>query len=182
MVRLARLGMPLRRVDQREESIAGKCRINLGHDQSICPCDGIAIDLRATDDEDFTLAGGIDCVIKRIHRLNTSMRPGRIAGHHYIASVGQRATNSVEGLATHDDGVTGGDALEERQIFRQSPRQCVIDTDTVVAVGSDDERERFIHWDSDSNRRFNGRMRLVADDLDIFKAIVENIIRLTLEV
>lgn len=40
--------------------------------------------------------------------------------------------------------MSGRDALEMGQVFRQAPGQAVVDTDAAIAIGGDDDGERHV--------------------------------------
>ena len=71
--------------------------------------------------------------------LDALVTPRRIAGDDDIAPSRQRASDRVESLAAHDDGLAEGHALEVGQVFRQVPGELVVYPDAAPGVDGHDQ-------------------------------------------
>lgn len=67
--------------------------------------------------------------------------PRGIAGDHDILTFWKGASDGVEGLAAHHDGVAGSLPFEELQVFGEVPRQVSILSDDAVGRHRDDGGE-----------------------------------------
>lgn len=134
---------PVLRRNWREKDVAIKIPVDFGYDQALCQQQRFGKNLRAADDESgcigIFIANQLQRGCNRADSLDAIVMPLRIAADDDIAPVRQRPTDRIEGLAAHDDRVSGRDALEVRQIGRQMPGQGVVDSDPALGVEGDDD-------------------------------------------
>lgn len=141
MLSFARHLRPNSRVNRRKEGVTFEICVDFGHHQFRGQRQRLGVNLRAADHKSLAVTREPDGVCQRQGRLNAGMRPGWVACHHDVPSVGQGSANRIEGFAAHDDRVATGSALEESQVFREAPWQGVAYADTTMSLGGNDEGE-----------------------------------------
>ncbi len=106
-----------------ESGVAGVVLFDVGDDQFAHLWQQGAIDFGAADD----VGGAFSCYCAGdlggiVDHGDSGMGPVAIAGEDDVLSLGQRATDRIEGFAAHDDGVTAGGFFEKGKILGQVPR------------------------------------------------------------
>ena len=111
--------LPYGRVNFGEEGI-GLCRciVNVGDAELVGYRQGFLIDTRPSDDVNFLIGtAGREGSFQRVETLGTR-ELDVLTRKHDVAAVGQGTFRQrLEGLATHDDGMAGGQCLEAFQVI-----------------------------------------------------------------
>ena len=68
------------------------------------------------------------------------------SSHDHVSSAGERPSDRLVGLPTHDDGMTVRGSLEVLEVFGQVPRQRAIAPNDSVSSNGHDQRERRRRW------------------------------------
>lgn len=72
----------------------------------------------------------------------TIRQRGKRGAHHYVAAPRQSTVGErLEGVPSHDDGVTPSDALEMGEVVWQVPRQSAVATYSAVARHGNDDAD-----------------------------------------
>src|SRR5690606_19560372 len=87
----------------------------------------------------FGIAAGGQGVSQRRKDLCALRRVVGVATDYQVGSPGQRSPQRFPGLATHDDGLAHGRALEMRQIFGKAPGKIIVAANHAVAGVGDDQ-------------------------------------------
>jgi hypothetical protein len=116
--------------------------VNLGQQQPVRARHGFGVQLRAADDEDLVAAAAQrDRRVETVHDLRAGCGEVAVARHDDAAPPRQRPPDRLPRLAPHHDRVAHRRAFEEREVFRQPPRQAAAGADHAVAGTRDDQRE-----------------------------------------
>ena len=106
--------LPLRGIQLREEGgSVGESVVDAGDIQAIGEGKGLPIDLSTSDDEHLLLACAQRQGLGKRSADLTAWEIGIGLGRQNdIPAIGQGVRQRLEGLATHDDGMSGGQCLE----------------------------------------------------------------------
>ncbi len=95
-----------------------------------------AVNFRSTDDKDFFIC---DRNLGRaVDDINASVVPIAISGEDDVPAFWQGATNRLKRFSTHQHRMAEGGFFEEREVFRQMPRQSAASSDQAVRIHGDD--------------------------------------------
>ncbi len=130
---------PIVTVKIRKARIAGEFGMHKGEVDVISPRQDLTVQAGPADDKHF--------VIRRCRRqchLNGTdddkafRAKAWVAAHDEIDATGQRPTERLAGLSSHDEVVPEGKGAKALEVSRQMPRQGVIDADDAVFGDSGD--------------------------------------------
>ena len=109
--------------------------------RQVHPVDRLArllVDGRSADDERVALLGFFQGLSDTRHEHHSRHRRVSGAANDDVFPIRQGLADAVERFSAHDDGVTGGQALEEFEVGRKMPGQLVVMADDAVFGDGDD--------------------------------------------
>ncbi len=116
--------------------------------------------------------GRLQCPCERTDYNGARYLVTGLSGDNNTDASGKWPTDRFIGFASHDDGMPHGKGPEMLQIGRKMPRQRIVTTNNAIFCHRHQGRDAAISY---RNRRFDGRMGVVAFQRKIFIPEIKNI-------